>query len=341
MDIYRVGIDLAKQNFEICGVDRIGKVLLRKSLKRSRLCEFIANLPTTIICMEACGGSNYWARKFISMGHEVRLVPAQHVKPFVKSQKNDRNDALAITEAAARPTMHFTSIKQAWQQDIQSLHRVRSRIVGSLTALRNQMRGLVAEYGIVIAQGMSQFNKSIPLILEDADNELSGQMRELIFDLFEEYKALGVRKQKYDKMIERLSRTNEFCRKLTEVPGVGPLTSTAFVAHIGDPGFYKNGRQAAAALGLVPKQNSSGGKQVLLGITKQGDRYLRSLLVHGARAYVSYIERRSGETMSLYEAKIKGMLEKKHMNKVVVAVANRNARVMLALLKNGESYRAA
>jgi transposase len=341
MEIYRLGIDLAKQNFEICGVDRLGKVLLRKTVKRSRLAEFIAQLPCTIICMEACGGSNYWARKFLSHGHQVQLIPAQYVKAFVKSQKNDRNDALAITEASARPTMNFVSIKQTWQQDIQSLHRVRSRIVGSLTTLRNQMRGLLAEYGIVISQGMSQFNKSIPSIIEDADNELSGEMRELIFDLFEEYKAMGVRKQNYDKMIERISRTNELCRKLTEVPGVGSLTSTAFVAHIGDPGFYKNGRQAAAALGLVPRQNSSGGKQVLLGITKRGDRYLRSLLVHGARAYVSYIDRSSCATMSAYEEKIKKMLEKKHMNKVVVAVANRNARVMLALLKNGESYKAA
>lgn len=339
-NLYRVGIDLAKQNFELCGVDRFGKVVFRKSLKRNKLAEFLAQLPPAIVCMEACGGSNYWARKFINQGHQVRLVPAQYVKPFVKSQKNDRNDALAITEAAARPTMHFAAVKQVWQQDIQSLHRVRSRLVRNTTEIRNQVRGLLAEYGVVISQGVSQFNKQVLLVLEDGSTDLTVESRQLIKDLFDEYVELDARKQKYDKKIERIAKSNEICQKLTQIPGVGPMTSTAFIALVGDAQLYKNGRQAAALLGLVPRQNSSGGKQILQGITKRGDRYLRSLLVHGARAYVSKIAKRTTE-LNVYEEKVKSMLERKHINKVVVAVAARNARVMLTMLKTGTDYKAA
>lgn len=338
MGIYRLGIDLAKQNFELCGVDREGKVLLRRSVKRKNLLTFMTQLLPTRVCMEACGGANYWARKFLEMGHEVSLVPAQYVKPFVKSQKNDRNDALAITEACARPTMSYVSVKQVWQQDIQSVHRIRSRIVKNLTEVRNQIRGLLAEYGVVMSEGVSKFRKQLPLILEDSNNELTADFRELLNDLWQEYRALESVRNKYDRKIESIARCNETCHKLTQVPGIGPVTSTAFAAHIGDASFYKNGRQAAASLGLVPRQNSSGGKQILLGITKRGDRYLRSLLVHGARAVVSSAAKMPMENASPFERKIKSMLEKKHMNKVTVAIANRNARVMLAMMKHGEDY---
>lgn len=340
-NVYRIGIDLAKTNFELCGVSREGEIVFQKTLKRSKLLEFFGNLEKTKVCMEACGGSNFWARKFRSMGHEVKLVPAQHVKPFVKSQKNDRNDALAITEAAARPTMNFVSVKEAWQQDIQSVHRVRSRVVKNLLEISNQMRGLLAEYGIVIKESIGAFKKEVPEILENANVDLTAEARELFSSLYNEYRDLEKRKVSFDKQIEKISKENSVCHRLTQVPGVGPMTSTAFVAHIGDASFYQNGRQASAALGLVPRQHSTGGKQILQGITKRGDVYLRCLLVHGARAFVSSILKRPDEVLNKYELKIKNMAAKKHVNKVIVAVANRNARVMLSMMKNGKNYEAA
>ena len=340
-DTYRIGIDLAKTNFELCGASRSGGITFQKSLKRSKLLEFMSNFPKTKVCMEACGGSNYWVRKFRGMGHEVFLIPAQHVKAFVKSQKNDRNDALAITEAAARPTMSFVAIKETWQQDIQSIHRVRSRVVRNLLEVTNQTRGLLSEYGITIGVGIASFKKAIPEILEDADLELSSDARDLLSSLFAEYKSLEIRKKHLNEKLETIAKENPICRRLTKVPGVGPMTSSAFVAHIGDASFYKNGRQASAALGLVPRQNSSGGKTRLLGITKRGDCYLRCLLVHGARAYVSAVIKKSDTSLTKYELKIKSQVAIKHVNKVVVAVANRNARVLLSMIKSGDNYMAA
>lgn len=340
-DLYRVGIDLAKQNFELCGVNRAGGIVFRKSLKRNKLSEFIANLPKVIICMEACGGSNYWARKFRGMGHEIQLIPGQHVKAFLKSQKNDSNDALAITEASARPTMSFVAIKEPWQQDLQSIHRVRTRVVKNLLEVSNQIRGLLGEYGVVMSQGVTKFKASVLEVLETENDELTIEIRDLVHELYEEYSSLEAKKNKYSEKLEKVARENPICKRLTELPGVGPMTCTAFVSHIGDANFYKNGRQAAASLGLVPRQHSSGGKQKLLGITKRGDKHLRSLLVHGARSYVRVITKKVESEMTDYEIKIRKMIDKKHVNKVIVAVANRNARVMLAMMKNGEGYRMA
>lgn len=341
MRISRLGIDLAKEVFELCGVDERGAVVLRKTLRRRNVLEFVSQLARTEISMEACGGSHYWARKFQAMGHSVRIVPAQYVKPFVKSQKNDRNDALAICEASSRPTMNFVSPKQIWQQDIQSIHRIRSRLISQTTELRNQMRGLLLEYGISIGVGIGSFRKSVLVELESAENELTDQMRAVMRDVFEEYCELERRKKTYDDRIKQIARGNDLCVRLAGVPGVGPLTSTMFVAHIGNPKLYKNGRQAAAALGLVPRQKSTGGKTILQGITKRGDVYLRSLFVHGARSAVLRASKISDESASRYQLKIKSLLKTKHMNTVVVAVANRNVRVMLTMLKTGESYMAA
>lgn len=337
--ISMVGIDLAKESFQIHGVDEHGKAILRKSLKRRQMLEFFATLPITTICMEACGGSNYWARKFSQMGHEVRIISAQYVKPFVKSQKNDRNDAEAIVEAASRPSMRFVSPKQVWQQDIQNLHRIRQRLQGAKTALINQTRSLLLEYGIVIKEGVTHFKKQIPLIIENPDNELTHHTRSLIKDLYDEYLALEERKSRYDAQLEELSESNEVCKRLMQVPGVGPLTSTAFVAAVGDPRNFKNGRQCAAWLGLVPRQSSTGGKTRLLGITKRGDAYLRSLLVHGARAVASSAKLRKSK--SHRHDWIINLTEKKGINRVAVAIANHNVRVLWAMLKSGENYRAA
>ena len=339
--ISRLGIDLAKNIFELCGVDDRGHVILRKTLKRNQLLQFLIQLQPTTVCVEACGGAHYWARKLHEMGHKVEIIPAQHVKPFVKSQKNDRNDALAITEASVRPTMDFVQPKQIWQQDIQAMHRVRSRLLNQMVELTNQTRGLLMEYGITMGLGMTAFKKNVPLIVEDSLNELTDQMRVIFQDLFEEYLLLEKRKSRYDKLLETVEKQNPVCKRLTQVPGIGPLTSTIFAAHIGDAQHFKNGRQAAASLGLVPKQRSTGGRTILNGITKRGDVYLRSLLVHGARAVVAASAIKPKDQLTQYQLKIREMLETKHMNKVVIAVANRNVRVMLTMLKTGEDYKVA
>lgn len=339
--IKRLGIDLAKSVFELCGVNERGEVILRKTIKRKDLLIFISNLERTEICMEACGGSHYWARKFKEMGHAVKIIPAHYVKPFVKSQKNDRNDALAITEAASRPTMNFVSTKEIWQQDLQLIHRVRSRLVAQSGQLRNQMRGLLMEYGLVIGEGLAKFQKAIPLILEDSANELTLATRAIMHDLFEEYKAVEERKKSYSRKVQEIAKQNPLCKRLTEIPGVGPLTSTIFVAQIGNAEAYKNGRQAAASLGLVPKQRSTGGRSILQGITKRGDPYVRCLLVHGARSVVKVAAKVAPEKATPAQQRIKKMLERKHMNIVVIAMANRNARIMLTMLKTGKEYQAA
>ena len=333
-----LGIDLAKESFQLHGVDRKGKAILRKSLKRKQLLEFMVQFPSCTVCMEACGGSNYWAQKFLAMGHQVKLIAAQYVKPFVKSQKNDRNDAEAIVEAASRPSMRFVSPKQQWQQDIQTLHRVRQRQQRAKTALACQIRGLLMEYGITIPEGIGHLKKQLPVILEDAENGLSSTLRTLVSDLYEEFVELEVRKAKYDLQLKQISLTHESCKRLQQVPGVGPLTSTAFVASVGDVNVFKNGRQLAAWLGLVPKQCSTGGKTKLLGITKRGDIYLRSLMVHGARAVVTQATLKKDRQDSLSQ-RIRHLVETRGFNKTAVAIANRNARVMFAMLKKGEDYR--
>jgi transposase len=339
--IKRLGIDLAKSVFELCGVNERGEVILRKTVKRKDLLIFISNIEKTEICMEACGGSHYWARKFGEIGHKVRIIPASYVKPFVKSQKNDQNDALAITEAASRPTMNFVQPKEIWQQDLQLIHRVRSRLMAQSGQLRNQMRGFLMEYGLVIGEGLSKFQKSIPLILEDSTNDLTLETRAIMHDLFEEYNAIEQRKKKYDLKVQEIAKKNPLCKRLTKIPGVGPLTSTIFVAQMGNAEAYKNGRQAAASLGLVPRQRSTGGRSILQGITKRGDPYVRCLLVHGARSAVKVAAKALPETATPEQQRIKKMLERKHMNVVVIAVANRNARIMLTMLKSGKEYQAA
>ncbi len=341
MNIYRLGIDLAKETFQLCGVDSSGKVILSKAIKRAKLIECVHQIPPTLICMEACASAHYWARQFKSAGHEVKLIPAQYVKAFLKSQKNDRNDALAIVEASVRPTMNFVAPKAIWQQDIQALHRMRSRVVRNFTQLQNQIRGLLLEYGVAIRVGTIALKKALPEAMEDESGNLSLQMKSLIRDLYDELLSLEARKKIYDQKIQSIATENEICKKLSKVPGAGPLTVTAFVSHAGDARFYKNGRHMAASLGLVPRQNSSGGKTILLGITKRGDPYLRSLLIHGARAWVRQIDLKPEEKATAYELKIKNMLKVKPYNKVVVAAANHNARVLLTLMKTGQDYKVA
>jgi transposase len=306
-DIKILGIDLAKNIFQLHGVDARGKVILQKRLTRNKLSEFIANLPLCLIGMEACGGSHYWARKFQSFGHEVKLMSPQYVKPYVKTNKNDANDAEAICEAVSRPSMRFVPIKSLEQQDIQSLHRIRSRLISEKTALINQIRGLLAEYGIVIAQGVYSLKKILPNLLEEFSDHLTPMAQALCLDLYEQFQQINQKVAEYDLKVKELCKHSEVCHRLMQVEGVGPLTATALVATVGDGKVFQKARQLSAFLGLVPRQSSSGGKQVLLGISKRGNTYLRCLLIHGARAVLKTVLHKT-DSLSLW---IKKLIERR------------------------------
>lgn len=331
-----LGIDLAKQSFQLHGVDSNGVTVLKKKLNRNKLRRFIALMPACTIGIEACGGSNYWTRVFESFGHTVHMIAPQFVKPFVKSNKNDAADAEAICEAVQRPSMRFVPAKSIEQQDIQSLHRIRSQAVARRTAQANQIRGLLMEYGLIIPQGISYVRKSIPLILEDADNELTFMFREILADLYREMIHLDERIKTLEAKLEAICAQNEDCQRLLTIPGVGLLSATAMVAAIGDINAFKNGRELAAWLGLVPRQHSTGGKPTLLGISKRGDTYLRTLLIHGGRTVVRVAEKHSDQR-SRWVTQIESRRGK---NISAVAVANKNARVAWALLSNKSHYRA-
>ncbi len=267
--IKTIGIDLAKNSFQVHGVDAHDRVVIRRKMTRKRLVVFMAKLPSCLVGMEACGGAHDWARKFSSMGHEVRLMSPQFVKPYVKSNKNDTVDVEAICEAVERPNMRFVPIKGIEQQDIQSLHRARSLSVAHRTAQVNQIRGLLMEYGIVVAQSVAALRRALPEILEDADNGLSLMFRELLSGLQDEFHKLDERIVAYDLQIKQLSTQSDACRRLMTIPGVGPMVATAMVSAVADANVFKNGREMSAWLGLVPRQFSTGGKPRLLGISKR------------------------------------------------------------------------
>lgn len=330
-----LGIDIAKNVFQLHGVDDKGNSMLKRKLTRLKLIKFIANLTPCTIVMEACGGSNFWYRKFKSMGHEVRLISPQFVKPFVKTNKNDRNDAEAICEAASRPSMRYVSPKSIEQQDLQAVHRIRSRLVEERTALINQIRGLLEEYGIIISQGISRVRKELPEILENAENELSHFGRELFSDLYEQVVELEKKVEKYNVKLESIFSSNESCQRISKIEGIGVISATAVVATIGDPKVFKNGRHFSAFLGLVPRQSSSGGKEKLLGISKRGDTYLRTLLIHGARSVVKSVDSKEDPRSQW----IKNLKERRGANRTAVALANKNARIIWSLLAKGEQYR--
>ena len=259
-EVVVLGIDLAKKSFQLHGVDASGQVVLKKKLSRAKLRQFMVQLPRCIIGIEACGGANHWTRVFEKMGHTVRMIAPEFVKPFVKSNKNDAADAEAICEAVQRPSMRFVPAKSIEQQDIQSLHRIRSQAVARRTAQTNQIRGLLMEYGIIIPQGISYVRQQIPLILEDAENDLTYLFRELLLGLYDEMVHLDQRIKTLEVKLEALCAQNEDCQRLLSIPGVGLLSATALVAAIGDIGVFKSGRELAAWLGLVPRQHSTGGK---------------------------------------------------------------------------------
>ncbi len=336
MDIKTLGIDLAKNIFHVHACDAKGRKLYSKKLKREQLASYISNLPICLIGMEACGGAHYWGRKFRNMGHTVKLMSPQFVKPYVKSNKNDWNDAEAIAEAVTRPTMRFVPIKQVGHQDIQSLHRARSQFQKYKISLSNHIRGILQEYGIVIPVGNKYLKDRMSLILEDADNELTMIMREEINSSYEEWKKLEQKVTMYDKQLAKIANENEACKRLLKVEGVGPLSATMLYASISEPLLFKNGRECGAWLGLVPKQHSSGGKDRLLGISKRGDTYLRSLLINGGRSSLNAWKKKPNLTTRCVWALSKDKTI--GHNKTCVAIANKIARTAWALLAKGEDY---
>ena len=333
MTISILGIDIAKNTFQLHGADNSGKAVHKKRLARCKLAAHVANLPVCTIVMEACGGANYWARVFQGNGHSVKLISPQFVKPFVKTNKNDANDACAIVEAASRPSMCFVPIKQVEQQDIQSIHRVRSRIVKNRTALINEIRGLCLEYGVVLIPGASRVKSSLCAAIANSDNELTPSSRESMQFLYEELVDIEARVKTLNTRIRQICRQNENCQRILKIPGVGELTATAIVAAVADPGQFRNGRHMSAWLGLVPRQSSSGDKQTLLGISKRGDRYLRTLLIHGARSVLSHYKDRDND-YNRWIGRKKATLSH---NKAAVALANKNARIIWSMLNTGRS----
>lgn len=337
MKITTIGLDIAKSIFHLCGVNKMGRLLKKKQLKRKQVLPYLAGLEPCLVVMEACGGANYWAREIKALGHEVKLIAPQYVKPYVKGNKNDYNDAEGIAEAAQRANMRFVPIKSVEQQDIQNLHRQRERIKKARTALVNQVRGLLAEYGIVINKGVAAVRKGLPDILEDAENSLTMRGRELFADLLEELRLLDERLKHSEKQIEVSNRENEVCQRLDEILGVGPITASAAYAAAGDGKDFVNGRHFSAWIGLVPGQHSTGGKSTLLGISKRGNAYLRTLFIHGARAVL----RHSANKTDRFSLWAQALLERRGHNKACVAVANKMARMAWVIMAKGETYRAA
>jgi len=336
MKITTVGIDLAKSVFQVHGVDQGGKPVVQKRLSRQQVLRYFAQLPPCLVGMEACGGAHYWARKLQAQGHTVKLMAPQFVKPSVKANKTDAADAEAICEAVTRPSMRFVPIKNAEQQSVLSLHRARQGFVRARTAQANQIRGLLAEYGIILPQGIGHVTNGLPGIVEDAGNDFPGVFRELLERLRGHLIELNRQVQELEVLIDAWHRRSEGSQKLAQIPGIGPLTASALVASIGDARNFKNGRELAAWLGLVPRQHSSGGKVLLQGISKRGDAYLRTLMIHGARSVTRVAEKKSTPT----DRWTTGVLARRHKNIAAVARANKNARVVWALLAHDREYNA-
>jgi transposase len=335
MKVSTVGIDLAKNVFQLHAVNELGKTVFKKQLRRDQMAQFFVNLPACLIGMEACGGSHYWARKLQGFGHTVKLMAPQFVKPYVKTNKNDAADAEAICEAVARPNMRFVPIKDVEQQSVLALHTVRQGFVKARTAQANQIRGLLTEHGLIVPQGIWHISKRVPELIEDASNELPGAFRLLIQRLLDHFKVLDTQVDELELQIVKWHRQSSASSKLAEVPGIGPITASALVASLGNAKNFDSGRQVAAWLGLVPRQHSSGGKQNLLGISKRGDTYLRTLLIHGARSVIYNSKDKTNPTCKW----INGIVSRRNNNVAAVALANKNARIVWALLTHDREFR--
>jgi len=333
-NVTALGIDLAKNVFQLHGADAKGRCVLRKRLSREKLSDFMSNLPPCLIGIEASTGAHYWARLFERMGHEVKIMAPQFVKPYIKSNKNDSNDAAGIAEAVTRPGMRFVPIKQIEQQDVLLSHRARELAVKQRTAQANQIRGLLAEYGIILTKGINQIRK-VPEVLDTYKANLTVKSTIVFNRLYDQFKIYDTQVKTFDKEIEIEANQDMRCKEIMAIEGIGPLTASAIVATIGDPKLFKNGREVSAWLGLVPKQYSSGNKIRLSGISKRGDRYVRTLLIHGARTVLKYCENKN-DPRSIW---LKNKKNRSNYNIAAVALANKNARVIWSMLATGECYR--
>ena len=337
MKITRIGLDLAKSVFQVHGVDRGGRTVLRRRLRRSEVWKFFAGQEPCLVGMEACGGAHHWGRELMKLGHQVRLISPQFVKPYVKSNKNDANDAEAICEAVSRPGMRFVAVKTCQQQELQGMHRVRSGLVSERTALANRIRGLLAEFGVVLPKQLAQLRCGLPQVLEDGGNGLSGSMRGVLEGLRQDLVERDARVRELDRLIEQAARQDAACQRVSAIEGIGPVTATALVATVGAGAGFANGRGFSACVGLVPRQHGSGGKAGLGRISKRGDPYLRTLLIHGARSVLSHV---AGKT-DRRSRWLQGLIARRGKNVAAVALANKNARIAWALLARAEAYRPA
>jgi transposase len=336
MSIEVLGIDIAKNVFQLHGVNRGGGVVFKRRVMRDQLLEVVAQIERCTIVVEACTGAFYWARKFEELGHQVKIISPQYVKPFVRRQKNDGNDAEAICTAARQPHIPLVPKKSIEQQDIQALHRARQRMVNHRTAVVSQIRGLLLDRGFAIGKSITRARRIIPEILSDVENEITVLAREALNELYDLFRDLDRRIIIFDRKIDAVFRDSEVCQRIAKIKGVGPKTATAIVAAVGDGSEFKNGRHLAAWVGLVPRQFSSGDRTVLMGISKRGNQHLRSLLVHGARAVVRTAPNKTDHNNQW----VNQLRERRGFNRATVAVANKNARIIWAVLRTGEPYRA-
>jgi transposase len=336
MEIIRVGVDLAKDVFQVHGVDAKEHAVWQKRLRRSTwLSELQRHVPAGAeIGLEACSGAHHWGRELVARGYQVKLMAPQFVKPYVKSNKSDRNDAAAVCEAMSRPSMRFVALKTTEQQDIQAVHRVRSELIKQRTAKANQIRGLVGEYGLVAPLSIHALRASLPVWLEDAENGLSPRFRRLLSALAEDLRYLDRRVADQDEELAILAKELPPAKRLMTLKGVGPVIATALLASLGSGDGFMRGRDFAVTLGLTPKHHGTGGKERILGISKRGDAYLRTLLIHGARSAVNAAKNKT-DPLSCW---INELLERRHPNVVVVALANKTARMAWALVRHGRDY---
>jgi transposase len=339
--IVLLGIDLSKSTFQCHGINADGQCVYRKSLTKTKLLEFVSNLSKCTIVTEACGGAHYFARTFQSLGHEAKLIAPQFVKPFVKTNSNDATDAEAITEAALRPNMRFVPIKQEWQQDLQCMHRVRQRLIRNKTALTNEIRGLLLEYGIVIPLGDTALMQKLSEVLANDNQVLSERSRFVMQDLYSELIALKGKIREYDKLLETTAKKDEAYKRLSSVRGIGIICITALIIALADPFVFKNGRHFAAWLGLVPKHSGTGGVNRNMGISKRGERYIRSLMIHGARSVVHVVNRKAVKdenSLDPLEKWLFRLSKTKGTNRAAVALANKNARIVWALMAHKTEF---
>jgi transposase len=334
MTIMIIGIDLGKNSCSIAGLDESGAVVLRRRMRPRTIPTFAAKLPACVVAMEACCGAHHLGRQLMAHGHTIRLMSPEYVRPYVKAQKNDDRDAEAIAEAASRPTMRFVELKSEAQLDVQTLHRVRSRLVAARKTLLNQLRAILLERGHVFPQGRRKLELALDALLADPTWTLGGRMRQLAADMRAEWHDLDRRIAALTAEFIDLARSDAAAHRLTTVPGIGVLNATALVAAIGDPGAFRRGRDLAAWLGLVPKQFTTGGKPKLLGISKRGNKYLRMLFIHGARAAMPGL----AKSQTPLGAWLRGLLARTHRNIVIVALANKLARIAWAVLTRDQGF---